>query len=122
MHLTELFDLSLRGRAGRPALEYLDSAGALRTLTFGDIDARASRMANELLARGLKAGDRLCVHLANRLEFIDLFLACARIGVILVPMNVLDKERALGHIVSDAEPAAIVAARDSDATYPPSTP
>jgi len=122
MHLTELFDLSLRGRAGRPALEYLDSAGALRTLTFGDIDERASRMANELLARGLKPGDRLCVHLANRVEFIDLFLACVRTGVILVPMNVLYKERELAHIVSDAVPAAIVAARGSDATYPSDRP
>lgn len=122
MHLTELFDLSLRGRAGRPALEYYDSAGALRTLTFGDVDARANRMANELVARGLNAGDRLCVHLANRIEFIDLFLACVRLGVILVPMNVLYKERELGHILSDSEPVAVVAARDSDATYPPTTP
>jgi malonyl-CoA/methylmalonyl-CoA synthetase len=122
MHLTELFGLSLRGRAGRPALEYFDSAGALRTLTFGDVDARANRMANELVARGLHAGDRLCVHLANRIEFIDIFLACARLGVILVPMNVLYKERELGHIVSDAGPVAVIAARDSDAAYPTEVP
>jgi malonyl-CoA/methylmalonyl-CoA synthetase len=122
MHLTELFDLSLRGRAGRPALEYFDSAGALRTLTFGDVDARANRMANELLARGLKPGDRLCVHLANRVEFIDLFLACVRLGVVLVPMNVLYKEREVTHIVLDSGSDAIVAARDSDAAYPSATP
>ncbi|HTE47254.1 MAG TPA: AMP-binding protein [Gemmatimonadaceae bacterium] len=122
MHLTELFDLSFRGRAERPGLEYFDSAGALRTLTFGEVDARASRMANELLARDIKAGDRLCVHLANRIEFIDLFLACVRLGVIFVPMNVLYRERELRHIVSDAEPVAIVVARDSDAVYPADTP
>ena len=73
--------------------------GALRALTFGDIDARANRMARELAARGLARGDRLCVHLANRVEFIDLFLACTRLGVVLVPMNILYRERELRHIV-----------------------
>src|SRR5215208_4801680 len=98
MHLTQLFDLSLRGRADRVGLEFADRDGELRTLTFGDIDARASRMAHELAARGLQRGDRLCVHLPNRVEFIDLFLACVRLGVILVPMNVLYRERELRHI------------------------
>ena len=82
MNLTELFALSLQGRAGRDALE---SEG--RTLTFGEVDARANRMAAELSARGLSRGDRLAVHLANRVEFIDLYLACVRLGVIFVPMK-----------------------------------
>lgn len=122
MNLTALFDLSLRGRADRVALEYADAAGAVCSLTFGDVDARASRMAQELAARGLRRGDRLCVHLANRVEFIDLFLACIRLGVVMVPMNVLYRERELRHIVTDSEPAAIVAARDTDVVYPPGTP
>jgi malonyl-CoA/methylmalonyl-CoA synthetase len=118
MHLTELFDLSFRGRAGRVALEYLDRNGEARSLTFADIDARASRTANELAARGLQRGDRLCVHLSNGVEFIDVFLACVRLGVIFVPMNVLYRERELRHIVSDAEPRAVVVDPRSDATYP----
>ena len=89
MHLTALFDLSLVGRADRDALDYVGADGTLRMLTFGQIDARANQMAHELTARGLAQGDRLCVHLANRIEFIDLFLACARLGVVFVPMNVL---------------------------------
>jgi malonyl-CoA/methylmalonyl-CoA synthetase len=115
MHLTQIFDLSLQGRAGSPALVYDDVSGVTRALTFGDVDARASRMANELAARGLAKGDRLCVHLANRVEYIDLFLACVRLGVILVPMNVLYRDRELRHIVGDAEPVAIVAVIPSEA-------
>jgi len=122
VNLTTLFDGSFHGRAARPALEYADAAGVVHTLTFGEVDERASRMAHELAARGLGRGDRLCVHLANRVEFIDLFLACARTGVVMVPMNVLYRERELRHIVSDSEPTAIVAAQDSDAVYPPGTP
>ena len=121
MHLSQLFDLSLRGRADRVGLEYADGDGALRELTFGDIDARASRMANELAARGLTRGDRLCAHLGNRVEFLDLFLACVRLGVIFVPMNVLYRERELRHIVIDAEPQAVVVEPGGDATYPDGT-
>jgi malonyl-CoA/methylmalonyl-CoA synthetase len=117
MNLNQLFDLSLRGRANDIGLEFYD-AGAVRMLTFGEVDSRANRMANELAERGLAKGDRLCLHLENRIEFIDLFLACIRLGVILVPMNVLYRERELRHIVADSEPKAIVAARDSDAVYP----
>ena len=122
MHLTQLFDLSFRGRADRVGLEYSDAEGKAHALTFGEIDARASRMAHELTARGLARGDRLCAHLGNRVEFLDLFLACVRLGVICVPMNVLYRERELRHIVSDAEPRAIVVDRGIDATYPDDVP
>jgi malonyl-CoA/methylmalonyl-CoA synthetase len=125
MHLTSLFDLSLLGRAGRVALEYVDADGQSHALTFGQVEARANQMAHELATRGLSRGDRLCVHLANRVEFIDLFLACTRLGVIFVPMNVLYRERELRHIISDSDPRAVVIAHDAaseadagDAQYP----
>ena len=79
-------------------------------------------MAHELAARGLARGDRLCVHLANRVEFIDLFLACARLGVVFVPINILYRERELRHIVTDAEPKAVVVEPKDDATYPDAAP
>jgi len=118
MNLAQLFDLSFRGRADRVALEYLDAGGTLLTLTFADVDARASRMAHELTARGLARGDRLCVHLANSVEFVDIFLACARLGVVLVPINILYRERELRHIIADSEPVAVIVARDAEAVYP----
>lgn len=108
MQLGDLFDLSLVGRRNAIALEY-DAPGGVGRLTFGEIDARANRMAHALTARGLERGDRLCVHLANRIEFIDLFLACVRLGVIFVPMNVLYREREVAHMVADAEPRFSVA-------------
>jgi malonyl-CoA/methylmalonyl-CoA synthetase len=118
VNLTSLFDLSLIGRATRPALEYAGRDGQLVSLTFGDIEAGANRMAHELVARGLSTGDRLCVHLANRVEFIVLFLACTRLGVIFVPMNALYREREVNHIVDDSAPKAIVTTADSETAYP----
>src|SRR6476646_7965432 len=103
MQLGDLFDLSLLGRRDSVGLEY-DARDGIRAITFGEIDARANRMARALAARGLTRGERLCVHLANRVEFLDVFLACVRLGVIFVPINVLYREREISHMVRDAEP------------------
>ncbi len=103
MTLLELFDPSLIGRRDTVALEF---QGA--TYTFGDLDSRSNRVARFLQARGLKAGDRLCVYLANCVEMIDLYLASAKLGLIFVPINILYRDREIAHILSDAEPAAVI--------------
>lgn len=95
--------MSLAGRREEPALDFQGI-----TYTFGDIDARSNRVAQLLAERGLKTGDRLCVYLVNCVEMVDLYLACVKLGVIFVPINILYRERELNHILADAEPAAVV--------------
>jgi len=104
MNLLELFDHSLIGRHDTIGLEF---QGA--TYTFGDLDARSNRLAQLFQARGLKAGDRLCVYLANCVEMIDLYLASAKLGLIFVPINILYRDREIAHILTDAAPSACVA-------------
>jgi malonyl-CoA/methylmalonyl-CoA synthetase len=119
MLLGDLFDLSLRGRAGAVGLVHDAPGDTTRELTFGQIRDRAERMASVLRGRGLAAGDRVAVHLSNRVEFIDLFLACVRSGLVLVPINVLYREREIAHIVADAEPRLIVSTAGSRSLIPP---
>ncbi|HWB98158.1 MAG TPA: AMP-binding protein, partial [Bryobacteraceae bacterium] len=113
MTLTDLFQLSLAGRRESTALEFQD-----RTYTFGEIEARAARMAAVLSARGLRVGDRLCVYLANCVEWVDLYLACVRLGVILTPINILYREREIGHILEDAGPKAVVVSGELPCSAP----
>jgi len=107
VQLLHLFDLSLKLRAGEVALEW-DGA----EYTFGDLERRSNGVAHALHARGFEKGDRLCVQLANRIELIDLYLACVKLGVLFVPVNVLYREREVAHIVSDAEPRAVITAEN----------
>src|SRR5262249_8845734 len=44
------------------------------------------------------------LQLPNCVEVIDLYLACVKLGVIFVPVNVLYKDREISHILNDAEP------------------
>ncbi|MCA0375752.1 MAG: AMP-binding protein [Gemmatimonadetes bacterium] len=108
MTLLALYDRALVGRADAPALTFEDDEGALHHDTFGTLDARSTQCAAELVARGVRAGDRLALWLANSPAFIDLWLACVKLGVIVVPINVLYRERELSHIVHDAAPVAVV--------------
>ncbi|HEU0007020.1 MAG TPA: AMP-binding protein [Terriglobia bacterium] len=112
MNLVDLFQSSLAGRRDTIALEWRDASSALETWTFGELDVRSNRLAHLLEQRGLRQGDRLVVYLANRIELIDLYLACAKSGILFVPINVLYREREVAHLVRDAEPKAVVAAGD----------
>src|SRR5436190_7602236 len=107
MNLLHLFDLSLVNRRDAVALEW---GGG--TFTFGEIERRSNRAANALRARGFAKGDRLCVYLANRIELIDIFLACVKLGVIFVPINILYRDREIAHITGDAEPRATITEAD----------
>jgi malonyl-CoA/methylmalonyl-CoA synthetase len=113
MPLLSLFDRSLVSRAACPALEFNGHA-----FTFGDIEASSNRWAHTLRGRGLKAGDRLAFFLQNRVEVIDLWLAGVKLGLIVVPVNVLYRERELKHILADAEPVAVVTSADMAAFVP----
>jgi malonyl-CoA/methylmalonyl-CoA synthetase len=120
--LLDLFDRSLVGRAAEPALDVGPAGGPVETLTFAQLAERRSRMAGALSARGLRPGDRLAVQLVNRLEFLDLFLACLELGVVFVPVNALYREREVEHIVRDAEPRAVVATPSLLSLVPGATP
>jgi malonyl-CoA/methylmalonyl-CoA synthetase len=121
MTLTSLFDLSFIGRRDTVALEFQDCS-----LTFGELDQRSNHVAHLFAQRGLQAGDRLCVHLANCPEMIDCYLACLKLGAIFVPINILYKEREIAHIVHDADPKMVVTRADeissSAASMPSSRP
>jgi malonyl-CoA/methylmalonyl-CoA synthetase len=107
LNLRQLFDLSFIGRRSETALEW---AGA--EYSFGDLDTRSNRVAHALKARGLNQGDRLAVYLANRLEFLDLYLASVKLGVIFVPINILYREREMSHILADAAPKLYLSEKD----------
>lgn len=103
MNLCDLFDLSFIGRRNATALEF-----GGRTYTFGDLDTRSNRVAQCLTRKGFRAGDRLCVYLANSVEMIDTYLASVKLGVIFVPINILYRGREISHILSDAEPHGVI--------------
>ncbi|MEU3949732.1 acyl-CoA synthetase [Streptomyces sp. NPDC029526] len=73
---------SARRTPARVAVEYGD-----RTWTYGELDAAVSRTASVLLAEGLAPGDRVAAYGHNSDAYLLAFLACARAGLVHVPVN-----------------------------------
>ncbi|MGW6985070.1 (2,3-dihydroxybenzoyl)adenylate synthase [Streptomyces sp. NPDC054932] len=86
----ETFGSVLRERAAAhpDRIALVDPAGGpdgrRRTWTYGELDARADRMAAGFTARGIAAGDKVVVQLPNTAEFFEVVFALFRIGALPV--------------------------------------
>lgn len=75
---------------------------------YAQLVMRVERIAGELYGRGLRAGDRLAILLLNSPEFIEITLACARLGVIVVPLNTRYAVPEIDACLNDCEPKGIL--------------
>jgi long-chain acyl-CoA synthetase len=60
--------------------------GALQ-LTYGELTGRAARLAGAMLARGIRPGERVAILSRNNFRYLEVNLACALAGIILIPLN-----------------------------------
>ena len=58
-----------------------------RAFTYPEMNRRVNKLAHSLLAMGLQKGDKVTVLLENCIEIVELFLATAKTGIIIVPIN-----------------------------------
>jgi len=58
-----------------------------RVWTYGELDKRVDALAAALMRAGIVERDRVAVLMKNSIEFIEVFLACSRIGAVFVPLN-----------------------------------
>ena len=82
------------------------------TLTYREVEGRVNGLANALAALGIGRGDRVCLFMTNRPEYVIAFFALARLGAIASPMNPSYKEREVAYQLSDCEAAAVIVQTD----------
>ena len=82
-------------------------AGTAR-LTFAELDARSDARLGELLAAGLRRGDRVATLTGNSPEHVEVFFACAKGGLLLVPLSWRLSPAELAYQLGDAEPAVLL--------------
>jgi long-chain acyl-CoA synthetase len=92
-------------RGDRPALR-LDADA----LTYAELDDASARMASLLRRRGLRAGDRVGVMLPNVPHFAVVYYGVLRAGGVVVPMNVLLKQREVAFHLGDSEARLVISA------------
>ncbi|GMO42761.1 malonate--CoA ligase [Bradyrhizobium sp. TM233] len=77
-------------------------------ISYGDLIARAGQMANVLVARGVKPGDRVAVQVEKSVANIVLYLGTVRAGAVYLPLNTAYTLNELDYFIGDAEPSLVV--------------
>ncbi len=83
-----------------------------RSLTFKQLDERTNRLANALLGLGLKKGDKLSVVLQNCLEFVEVYLAGAKAGIVVAPVNWRLAPLEAQYVVNNSDARALITCVD----------
>jgi long-chain acyl-CoA synthetase len=78
-------------------------------VTYKQLFYRASVFAEQLKAKGIKPRDRVLLFFENSIEFYIGYYAIVQIGAVVAPLNTFLKDRELQHIITDSQPALLVA-------------
>lgn len=80
--------------------------------TYDRLADNAERLADGLTKRGLRRGDRVALHMANRPELIVAYYACLRIGAIAAPLNTRLKTPELIALMGRLQPSVYLGDAD----------
>ena len=87
----------------RVAIDFHD-----RVVTYAELDRRSDALAADLLARGLKRGDRIATLSGNSPDHVAALFACAKAGLLLAPLSWRLAPAEIAYQLDDADPAVFL--------------
>jgi fatty-acyl-CoA synthase len=102
-----LADLLRRSAARHP--DRLAVTDGVRSRTYSELNADASRIANALRERGVGVGDRVALLSRNSLEYAQAIFGVARSGAVLVPINFMLGGAEVGYVLGHSASVALLA-------------
>ncbi|MEH2511342.1 malonyl-CoA/methylmalonyl-CoA synthetase [Nitrobacteraceae bacterium AZCC 1564] len=79
-----------------------------RRISYGDLIAQSGQIANFIVSRGVKPGDRVAAQTEKSVPALVLYLACVRAGAVYLPLNTAYTLNELEYFIGDAEPSLVV--------------
>ncbi|HEY8706787.1 MAG TPA: AMP-binding protein, partial [Burkholderiaceae bacterium] len=87
----------------KPAIIFYANDGANETCSYTQLNAMVNVVANNLVRRGIKKGDRVAALSRNSIPFLALGYALHKIGAWLVPVNFMLQPQDVQHLIGFAE-------------------
>ena len=109
-------DITARRAALAPDATAFHDVMTDETVSYAQLEDRAARAASLLASAGVSAGDRVVILCRNRIEFFELLFACGKLGAILVPLNWRMPASELSHLITDCDPALVLAGHEDTET------
>jgi long-chain acyl-CoA synthetase len=97
--LVALLRASVERDAAATAL--LEVSGG-RSLSYGELWERASRVAGGLRRAGIRRGDRVAIRLANGIDWVLAFFGAQLLGAVVVPVNTRFTQEEVAYVVEDS--------------------
>lgn len=98
-----------RRRMLSPDREAVFDSATGRRYRYEELDQRATRVAQHLRTRfAIESGDRVACLSTNRIEYLDLYFACGKLGAILTPLNHRLRTGELVELLDDCAPKLLV--------------
>jgi bile acid-coenzyme A ligase len=94
--------------------EHLAITDEARSITRGELERLANRIARELAARGVVQGDFVTIALPNSIEFVAVVVACWKLGATPQPVSSRLPKRELDALVELANPRVVVGVDPAD--------
>ncbi len=101
-------DVCDRHPRDKPAMVHEDFHGAVRRLSWGELQDASNRFANVLVAHGVEPGDRVAMLLPATPETAAAFFGTWKAGGILLAMSVLYGDEGIRHRLTDAQAKVLV--------------
>jgi long-chain acyl-CoA synthetase len=79
-----------------------------RRLSYREFNTRVNRLANALVGAGMTTGSALALVSGNSIEFLITYYACAKLGLVCVPMNLGWRPDEVAHVLHDSGARMIV--------------
>ena len=103
------FDWLERHNMYWPEKEAIVDLHSGRKFTYGQFNERANKLANAMREKwGINKGDRIAILSKNSPEFLELFFATAKLGAIMVPINIRLVAEEILYILNDCTPVAFM--------------
>ncbi|HEU4359954.1 MAG TPA: AMP-binding protein [Mycobacterium sp.] len=96
-------------RAGQTYGDRIALVDGEHELSYRELEARANAVARGLLGLGIGRGDAVALQIQNRWEFVVTFFACAKAGIVALPLNLALSPEDVAYQLADSGVCAVVA-------------
>jgi acyl-CoA synthetase (AMP-forming)/AMP-acid ligase II len=110
----DVFSEAVRRNPGGEAV-----VGGEERLTWKALEERVCHVAQGLSARNIGRGDRVALLLGNRIEFVVTLFAAARLGAIVVPLNIRSQKPELAYVLEHCGASLVIHETELAARLPP---
>ena len=90
-----------------------------RSFTYPQVNKRVNQLAHSLLSLGLSKGDKVAVLLENSIEIVEIFLATAKTGIVIVPINFRLVSAEVEYIANNSDANALIVHDEFASTVDP---